>query len=196
MNTEMMRNDSEIREDLIEQLTNKLRAKLIERLKEIKTQYGDKAFLQQYKPSQGYYFKIDNNGNITYQVAYTGESEDTFLNCDEGIFFRDRLFFETALSSNKFIDAGLKKIQSVTPYSMIFKYGIFNDEKLAKNVEKRIGKNIGKDSFKVAIKDHITKLMELEEISDFEYLSDIYIKLFEFIRDNFVNCNKDDKFLI
>lgn len=33
-NTEMMRNDSEIREDLIEQLTNKLRAKLIGRLKE------------------------------------------------------------------------------------------------------------------------------------------------------------------
>lgn len=160
---------------------------IIEKLKKIENEYGYMAFLEHYKPSAGHYFKVNKDNTISYYHS-TGKKDDTFLLEDDYSFFKERLFFEGMLSSNKCIDASNKKIHSVTPYAMIFKYGIFEDAKL---IEKGL-----------SIKDVLNKHLELIESLnnnnlDIESNTDKFVTIFEYVKDSLIDiCKKDDKILI
>lgn len=160
---------------------------IIERLKAINNKHGYQAFLEHYKLPTGYYFKLDESGYIsTYH--FTAKEDDPFLFEDDYEFFKERLFFEGMLSSNKAVDAANKKIHSVTPNAMIFKYGIFDDPKLKEKA--------------LSVKDVLTKHIEsLNIINDnslnVEELVDKFMTLFEHVKETLKDtCKDEDKILI
>lgn len=160
---------------------------IIEKLKKIENEYGYMAFLEHYKPSAGHYFKVNKDNTILYYHS-TGKKDDTFSFEDDYLFFKERLFFEGMLSANKCIDASNKKIHSVTPYAMIFKYGIFDDPKLK---EKGL-------SLKDVLSKHLELINHLNTNNlDIDSNVNKFATIFDYVKTNLVDiCKKDDKILI
>lgn len=89
---------------------------------------GYSILLDNFNPSEGVYFKIDKNGDISSFLnkgrekdKSTGEYINNFELIDEYDFFKRRMFYEGQLNANKCIDSSAKKIHSVTPYCLILK---------------------------------------------------------------------------
>lgn len=160
---------------------------VIEKLREIEKKFGHIAFAEHFKASAGYYFRVNKDESIE-SFYYSGAKDDPFLLKEEYQWFKDRLFFEGMLNANKAIDAKLKKIHSVTPNAMIFKYGIFEDDKLkAKGF-----------TFKDVIYNHLDLINKMNDNQlDIEKLSNTFIKVFEYVQEELKEtCKKDDKLLI
>lgn len=188
---------------------------IINIVKKIIDEHGMESFINSYELDYGLYVKVCDKELTEDDLYLVSNNSDTSSSIDTYNYFRKRAFFEGMLNSDSnkaVLQKGIlnKKIHSVTPYSMFFKYDnidLFSSPELieehfniissfsqreinAQEISKKffnkiieLKKIIGDKNIKLGKSERILLFIDVSEDLYRESYSD-YVKVYGFGKDN------------